>query len=197
MITNVPSRPDTTVALWDDLYLVRYPKLQTTSIEYLKTFGTYITGDKNIDKTLANEWITSMISISKMVDFYKDGAQIKIVNEGDVVKIYTAISDHLEQWINYLRFGINTGNSPIDDLIAMDRFAHEIYEHAKYHFNPNFLNSYLSNKMLNITKINAANIFSGLDMTKINEPDLVENKEPLEREPMTAYLRKHLIARNK
>jgi hypothetical protein len=49
MYPNVEKR-DTTKALWERLYLVRLPRLEVASVQYLQTYGTYITGDKLIDQ---------------------------------------------------------------------------------------------------------------------------------------------------
>ena len=78
----------------------------------------------------------------------------------------------------------------------MDLFAHEIYEHAKYHFNPTYMNSYLAESMLKTTGVNPSNFFSNVDMTSLLDDKKDDNKIP-EREPLSDYLKKHLAARLK
>ena len=127
-------RKDTAAPLWDELFTVRIPQLQMTTTHDIEKFGTYTTGDRGIDKAMSNQWRTTMLPISKMVEFYQEGCQIKIVYEADVKKIYEFISDHLNAWKDMLTNGINVGNAPVEDLIAMDAFANAVYEHAKYQF---------------------------------------------------------------
>lgn len=125
---------DTTSLLWDHYYQVKVPFLQTTSEAYLRTFGMPTTGNRNVDSEVANSWITTMMPISKMVDHYKDGVQVRVCKESDTKQIYDSVSRHLEAWKTNLQHGINIGDAPIEDLIAMDEFANEVYAYAKYHF---------------------------------------------------------------
>lgn len=130
---------DTTRAIWDVYYWVRVPQSQMTSVEYLKQMGTPLTGDPGVDKEVWNQLITRQMVIADMVDLHKGGALIKIVHQPDVLKIYRALEAHLDLWLNYLQAGQNVGIAPMDDLWAMDRFAHEIYDHAKWHLTPEAL----------------------------------------------------------
>jgi hypothetical protein len=196
MAIAAPAR-DTTKALWENYYLARVPYMQTTSVEYMQQVGTYVTGEKDIDRALANQWVTTMLSIAKMIEYYNGGAQIKIVKQSDVKEIYSHISTHLEAWLNYLTHGVNIHNAPIDDLIAMDKFANEIYDHAKYHFTPDLINSVLVKQLASTSMFNASNFFTNIDLskksdeftgiTKINSFDDIP-----ERESLSDYLKEHL-----
>lgn len=196
MALATPTR-DTTRALWENYYLARVPYMQTTSVEYMRQVGTYVTGDKDVDRALANQWVTTMLSIAKMIEFYASGAQIKIVKQSDIKEIYKHISTHLEAWLHHLTHGVNIHNAPIDDLITMDRFANEIYDHAKYHFTPDLVNSMLVNQLASTSMFNASNFFTGVDLskksdeasdiTRINSFDDIP-----ERESLSDYLKEHL-----
>ena len=197
MLLSVPG-VDTAKALWDILYLVRIPQLQTTTITYMRAVGTYMTGNRQIDRTVAEQWTTTMLPISTMIDYYKEGAQIKIVKESDIESIYIAISEHLNAWIHQLTFGINIGNAPIDDLVAMDQFANDIYAHAKYHFKPGMAESFLTRQLEQSATFSPQNFFrpdpkakkvpETVDgVTRINEEDPYPDRESLKD-----YLKAHL-----
>lgn len=136
MISTYETTPkqlkDTTVGIWDYLYYVRVPYLATMSVEYLREYGIPSSGDANIDREQANQLLSTYLSIAKLVDYHKEGVPIRVVNREDVKRIYDAISDHLNAWKEQLTQGINIGDAPIEDLLAMDRFANDIYGHVKY-----------------------------------------------------------------
>ena len=123
---------DTTKALWERLYLVRLPRLEVSSVEYLQTYGTYITGDKAIDQTSANHLITTMKPIHELADYHKQHVAIHLVHAHDAVEIYKAVFAHLEAWETKLRFGMNVGDAPVEDLIALESFARSVYFHAQH-----------------------------------------------------------------
>lgn len=189
MHTAMPGR-DTSKPLWENYYLARVPYIQSTSVDYMRTIGTYVTGDREVDKALSNQWVTTMMTIAQMVEYYADGAQIKIVKQADIKEIYTLISAHLDAWLHQLKYGVNIGNAPIHDLMTMDRFANEIYDHAKYHFTPDVMESLLIKGLVSASPFNPSNFFKNKDMTRKSEEE-VNNGIP-ERESLSDHLKEHL-----
>ena len=197
---KVQPRLDTTDKIWTYYYLVRVPELGCTSVDYMRQYGTYITGHKQIDQALSQQWMTRQMTIAQMVDLYRDGVQIKIVNESDVKDIYEAIASHLEGWRSQLEHGINIGDAPIDDLIAMDDFANGVYEFARHHLTRDAVNSIMAQHMSNTLRVNPGNFFSkpktpGVEVTedgisKINPID--EDLTP-ERDSLGAFLKDRLV----
>lgn len=125
---------DTTIAIWDILYLVRIPIKHMLSVEYLRHFGMPTSGVKEIDAEQNKQLITTYMSIEKMVELFKNGANILLGEKDAPKKIYDAVSKHLEAWKYQIENGVNVGDAPYDDLLALDAFANTVYEHAKYHF---------------------------------------------------------------
>lgn len=150
---------DTASYLFDYLFKCRIPNLQTMSVEYIAFFGMPTTGDQGIDKELADQWITTMINISKMVEYHKQGISIKIAKYEDVKTIYNYISLHLQAWKRQIEDGINLGDAPIDDLIDLDAFANTVYDHAKYQFTRDIADSILARHMSSIVRFNKNNFF--------------------------------------
>ena len=134
MTHPLKKREDTTILLWDNLYNVRVPQLALRSEEDLQYFGTRITGDKGIDRELANQLTTIMIPIVKMVEYHAEGVPVRIVREEDVKTIYDHIQKHIEYWGENAQNNYNVGNIPYDDLIKMNTFANAISSHAKVHY---------------------------------------------------------------
>lgn len=138
---------DTTKAIWENLYLVRLPSLDATSVDFLKAHGTYITGDRRIDAANANSWLTTYITIAKMVELHKEGVAISVINPDDTKRIYDAIEAHLLAWRSELEYGVNIGNAPVQDLMDMDKFANTVYHHAKYHITPELIESLFARRI--------------------------------------------------
>lgn len=165
---------DTTEALWDRLFMVKVPQLQATSIEYLKQYGTYITGDKLIDKYNTNAYMTTYLSIEQMVTLFQNNVSIKVVQYEDTKKIYDIIHEHLSVWADHLKHGLNIGDAPIEDLIEMDKFAEVIYPYAKNIANHQEIKSLLHNRVQNRFKFSTNNI---LQQDKSNNHNNEEKQE--------------------
>lgn len=196
-----PPITDTTAYLWDYLFKCRIPNLQTMSEEYIRFFGMPTTGDPGIDQAMADQWITTMIPISKMVEYSKQGISIKIVKYDDVKTIYSYISLHLQAWKNQIGNGLNIGDAPIDDLIALDEFANLVYDHAKYQFTRSMADSILARHLNGVTKFNKTNFFkpdinitNPDNITKINDAEDVKLPE---RESMADIFKDRKIGARK
>jgi hypothetical protein len=146
--------------IWDYYFKVRVSYLGSRSSQELQYHGTTLTGVKAIDADIHNQEMTTMMPICRMIDLFKQGINIKIVSTSDIEIIYQYISDHLTFWINELERGMNIRGAPIEDLIMMDRFANEVYAHAKYHFTKKVVDSLIANKLLETTSLNSFNMFN-------------------------------------
>lgn len=135
---NTPAVPyvrkDTTIGIWDIRYLVTYNFLDSRSINDVKARGVRVTGIKRFDTEVKHELVRAWLTINQMVDFYKRGIAVGIVNRSDIVKIYEAIQDHLFEAISATRQSINIPVKLLEDLVDLDKFAKAVYEHAKYDF---------------------------------------------------------------
>jgi hypothetical protein len=135
MMNDRPLTPTETVPLiFDDLYMIRVPSFATKSDLELRLFGTVYTGNPDVDKGHLDEIVTVMWSINRMVESYKKGIPIRVINPQDTKKIFESISKHLEAWKNYKEYGININRVPYDDLVKLDEFASSVYEHVKFEY---------------------------------------------------------------
>ena len=151
---------DTTQRLWDYLYKVRIPYMRSRTIEDIRQHGTVVSGIASYDNDIDNQLLTTMLSISSMVDYFREGVPIRVVDHSDCKRIYEDISQHIYSWKSRLEHGINIGDAPIDDLIDLDRFANTVYEHAKYQFTKDTANSIFAQHLGTIQRINSSNFFS-------------------------------------
>jgi hypothetical protein len=163
--THLSQVQDTTTRIWDWLYRVRVPYLQSRTIEDIRMHGVVITGIEEFDRDIQNQWMTTMMPIADMVTYYRESVPIKVCDPRDVREIYDAITMHLQAWIQRLQIGINIHDAPIEDLITMDRFANTVYDEAKYQFTPEIADSLIIRQMQSVQRINPQNIFAP---TKIN-----------------------------
>jgi hypothetical protein len=190
---------DTTKLLWDDYFLIRVPLLQATSMDHIRMYGNYTTLDRDIDKTLASQWLTTMQPIHYMVDHYKEGLQVKIVHYKDVKTIYEHISKHLAAWKNMLEYGINVGDAPLDDLIAMDQFANAVYEHAKFQFTPDTVSSALAAALSKTAQFNKFNFFtkpvqtSKDEVTDVMRFNRLTDPDYTDRESLGEFLKSRIV----
>lgn len=160
------------------------------------------TGNKNVDKTMAEQWTFSYINIATMVEYFQQGVLIKIVHYNDIEEIYKYIENHLAAWKERLKVGLNIGDAPIEDLVAMDAFANAVYDHAKWNFTKEEVHSILTRHMANTVRVNSFNFFQketppeGVDedgITRINHEKDPADQFP-KREQITDLLKSQFIS---
>lgn len=140
-------------------YMCMVNQLDTTSKEYLQLFGVHTTGDKGIDKEMANQWITTYKTIAEMAELFKDSKAVKVPKMSDCEAIYKSVEYHLSRWATTAKTSIHTGSMPIDDLLLLDQFATAIYPYAIENSSKREIIDNLFARELDTTFINFDNIF--------------------------------------
>lgn len=168
-------------ALWEDLYPARIPWVDDLPDNYLKEFGLPLSGDRDVDQTVYRQWNRVEISIDSMIEKYKRGITVRIINHDDTKTIYDAITHHLNLWKRLISNGTNVGIAPIEELILMDEFAGVVYPHAKEHFTREMIDTLLMDKMPtdHVDAINSLFQAGGLKLTDTLAP--VKEKEHIDR----------------
>lgn len=178
----------------DQRYLCRVPVMQTRSIEDIRFFGVPTTGDAAYDAEMANEKIVRRLTINQMVEYYKTGVTVGVINKKDTKLIYEKISDHLGYWSRLVTDSLNAPRAPIEDLITLDEFAHKVYEYAKWQFKTPYTQSLLRQRL------NAGIHRSPYLMSKQlpNGKELSVENPPKERDPMNEIFasRRELMSLN-
>ena len=116
--------------IFHKLFLARVPILSTFSEEEIEITGIPMHQNMEDDKKTESmlNTTTVMITINDMVEKYKNGFKISIVNYEDMSFIYDVIQDHLLAWRNRRITSLNSTSTNVDnDLIDLDSFANEIF----------------------------------------------------------------------
>lgn len=101
------------------------------SSDYIKAFGIPTSGDKDIDKTLANSKTLVQLTIAQMADKLDMGASMSLEDPKISVEIYDTIRQHLLDWDNHVRNSLASVDPPLEDLQKLDKLAAEVYKIAK------------------------------------------------------------------
>jgi hypothetical protein len=166
---------DTVREIFDVRYLVRYKQIDYLSVDHIRAYGTNITGNKEVDRMQAEQWITTMLPISELAEMHSNGVRLALVNYNDSKQIYEVISLHLNMWKDKIKYMVNEMSAPIEDLVKLDKLAVAVYEHAKYQFTREIVNNLFVSSMFGGRKSTIDQLF---DMSKVAKaaPVLVEEK---------------------
>ena len=130
--------------IWNELFAIKVPFIHLFSLEDIEHFGMPSCGDQRQDQLAAQELQQVMMPISKMASLFDKGVPVHVVHYNDTKRIYDLITNHLEAAKAYMTTSLNVKDIPIDDLKLLDRFAMTVYEHAKYQFTDDFVDSFLN-----------------------------------------------------
>jgi hypothetical protein len=188
---------DTLAGIFDILYLCRIPVTATKTIEQIRQFGMYSTGDKFLDKAQSRALTTTYLSIEKMAEIHASGAEVRLVKYTDVKPIYEAVTKHLIVWKNQLDSGVNLGTAPIEDLISLDQFAVDLYEHVKYEQGQAGIDSLNIQYLNSIIPFNRNTFFSSTPSVTIDgKLTTPEEKQYPERDSFSNFFRSKLQKSN-
>lgn len=144
-----PEQQTPTWECWVTRFQCRIPYINIKTTDEIRLYGTLSNGDKEKDRQMAKEPMLIHLTINEMVEHYRNGSNVSIVNQADTVKIYDLIMKHLAMWLEYVKWSGVTRNAPYADLIDMDRFATAVHGHAKFNFANNGSASTLFQASLN------------------------------------------------
>lgn len=136
-----PENRDTRYDLWFIRYQCRVPFIQTLSIEQLEEDGLPTSGDKHHDHAMQWEPRLMSIPIHRMAELWAAGANIALINKTDAPKIFEAISKHLHAWKDHIANSYHPNKPPYEDLLVLDQFATIMYDHAKFAYDENIVDT--------------------------------------------------------
>ena len=114
--------------IWNRLFTVKVPDIVTMNPEYIKKFGVYISGDREVDEIMTNNLVMVKISIAKIVEYYEDGVQVQIPSREDMITIHKNIELYLGEWKEYLSTSINLNvNTHKGFILLLEKLSKEIY----------------------------------------------------------------------
>lgn len=173
--------------LWERYFYVRMNYLHSRSVDHVRRYGVRVSGVEEIDRMLPEQEILTQLTIDAMFEKHRSGVTIKVVNYEDTAEIYRIIRAHLLAWVNYLATGINIGDAPIEDLIALDAFAKTVYEKAVDVFSIEDRALAVAQNFRNVQSLNFGNILKrsqgdelqvtrtqdGIEVVRINNDEVV------------------------
>lgn len=123
--------------LFEPRFAVKVPPLALRTLEDIKEFGQFTTGDPVMDREINRADVRCMLNIAKMESIFRKGHSVKVVNYSDTKTIYDYITNHLTWFKEFMLSGENRPlgfDETLDDLIYLDKFASSVYIHAKHFF---------------------------------------------------------------
>lgn len=171
-----PIAPTMTEKIWEHLFMCIVPSLQIRSVEDIRRNGIVSSGIREVDEGLRNAPEKRMMTINQMVEAFNRGVPIRICKFEDTATIYDIVQTHLTQWLEHIRTGLNAKDAPVDELMLMDRFANSIYQHARYIFTPEALQSALADALMNVQRLTPGEFFSN-PKPIVEADDLLKRKD--------------------
>jgi len=95
--------------------------------EYVNTFGIPTTGNRDIDRNLAESAIEARMTISEMAQYVDDGATLEFLQPEKTAEIYEIIVEHLNNWRYKVDSSYQEVDVPIEDLKKLDYLAEQIF----------------------------------------------------------------------
>lgn len=186
---------DTSRLIFDYRFQVRVPHQETRSMEELRIKGTRLSDLDEINKSVSKEMRICYLSISQMVDYYKESVPIAFLRQTDTEVVYKFIAAHIEAWKDNMLKSINIGSAPLDDLIQLDDFASSVYKYARHHMrDKGFLE--LMSVRLGGQLVHQNSLFRNYDPVadKITEPEAAKKKVLPTHESQADFFKNKQIA---
>ena len=117
--------------IWESMYEVSVPYVETISAEAMKHHGLPTVGNRAFDRQMNNDLVNVVITIDAMVEYYRRGVSVRLRNGADAKQIYDIVNNYLLAWKEQIESCINVGNVPSEDLMLLDRFAEMLFPVAK------------------------------------------------------------------
>lgn len=97
-------------------------------------YGRAVSGDPDVDRANMLEDEVIMITIDKLVAYYKRGlkSKIRFVDVHDAAMVYRIVVEHLSDWAHHLRTSVSPKQPNLEDLQYLDEIAHYTYIIARH-----------------------------------------------------------------
>lgn len=123
-------------------YPIFYPLYQCNvnpqairSVEHIRQYGTYSSGDPQIDRAMSTNTGSFWLTIAQIATHVNNGVEVRIARQQDTRKIYDDLTAYLEYRAEFLRQQLRIKNQQlVDDLICLDNLRLKLYPFAKPFF---------------------------------------------------------------
>lgn len=181
------------------LFKVSVPFISTMSSDEIRVYGVYQSGNKDVDRNSSTEMTNIMIPTKAILEYFKQGATIRLPKATDIKDMYIVIQNYLDAWRNTLENGINLIEAPTEDLIELDTLAEEVFGRAKWYFNSAEAASALSIYFDSISRTTTSNFFDHSVKDVINNTSAttinpIENEDGLDRESLSDFFKRRMYS---
>lgn len=119
--------------LFFNRYAVDVPSIALRSYSELRERGVYAIDDDEDENLRFHEApVETSLTVNRIFEIWQSGYAVNVLKMEDTVIIFNAITLHLQQWVGYLNQGIQIGDAPFEDLVALDAFADKVYIYARH-----------------------------------------------------------------
>lgn len=178
-----PEQRDTRWYLWNARFQCRVPFLQSQALASLKHFGLPTSGDTRLDRSMRDELVERALCIDEMVELFKQGVTVGVIQPKDTVKIYEHISAHLTKWKDLMMYRMNRGDAPIEDLVLLDQLAQAVYPHAQSQFGTDVVDSFLARNISSVMRFNRGEVFKPKHLAEVEMTEEERERARLQSQP--------------
>lgn len=169
--------------IFNGLYHVRCNAQAIRSIEHIRQYGTYSSGDPNIDRATNGVSTDFFMTIAEIATHFGNGVEMAILKHEDTKRIFEVIEEYLNfrknQFSNRVR--VNNQNL-INDLILLDRLRMTLYPYAKPYFPAEASGSDLLDSAAKQSDFNPMDLFKPTVDTNTGETVPEEGPAPMAEE---------------
>ena len=97
----------------------------TINQEWAEEFG--IRGNHIDNESNGRQPVDVLLSVDDMVEYFREGATIQLMNASDASKTYNTIIDHFKMWIDVGYRSHWCYNPPMEDFELLDSIAKDVY----------------------------------------------------------------------
>lgn len=169
-------------------YLYSHKAIYRYSDEFNRVVGHISTGSPAEDLKLMNEDVHVGGSIEDILRLFRDGVNVTLRYPQDFAEIYDFITQHMNNWIEYINYDPNVKNAPMESLNLMEEFATAIYPQA-VGYRPSLVRP---PKMKN----RAALMFGGLSREQAKHVDTTAAPAPVKHSTIMDRMEQLLAGRN-
>lgn len=117
--------------IWDDLYTAMIPDQVTLNSSYVRVFGTYTSGNAEVDRMMESNLTTVKIPIILMLEHFNNGITVQIPSRDDMLEIHRNVEKYLGEWRHHIHNAINSDLAENKDLVmGLEKFSKLIYGKA-------------------------------------------------------------------
>jgi hypothetical protein len=120
-------------ALFFEMFPVSIPEIEKYSDDEIRHRGMFIPSDTDEEESdlFLQNYTSVYRTINDIFELWRRGVNA-YVPDASVERIYKVVTNHLQAWINFIKYEVHNQGAPFDDLFQLDQFASDLYEHTKF-----------------------------------------------------------------